>query len=228
MAFNQVTATSLTPSRPAPAAPVKRDVQNVLASSGYASSFSVGAPSPSSSSYNSGYSGIGGSPNRMSDGLSSVHVVRSGTVSVKEDGLVSWLWRPKYLILKEQTLSIHKSEVGVVTVSACFNLLSFRHKHVHDFCPIVCAHVRLLKQKAGGTSVSQFSVHHERSSGSCPLAFLSSCIWSIRALWFLITDSNRLCSTDCTTSTKCREPRRHLDNRTHRSQAILLDSRNQR
>ena len=45
----------------------------------------------------------------------STHVVRSGTVSVKEDGFAtSWLWRPKWLVLKEQTLSIHKSEVSVL------------------------------------------------------------------------------------------------------------------
>ncbi|KAF9814629.1 hypothetical protein IEO21_04992 [Rhodonia placenta] len=108
MAFNQVTATSLTPSRPAPAAPVRRanDIGNALSSSGYASSFSVGTSSPSSSSY----SGIGGSPIRSQDMYSSSDVVRSGMVGVKEDGIVSWLWRPKWLVLKEQTLSIHKSE----------------------------------------------------------------------------------------------------------------------
>ncbi|KAI0698270.1 kinase-like domain-containing protein [Cytidiella melzeri] len=107
MSFNQVSSTSLTPTRPAPAAP-NRDVQNVLASSGY-TSFSVGPSSPSSS-YNSSYTGIGGSPDRSSDNIASSHVVRCGLVSVKEDGLVSWLWRMKWLVLKEQTLSLHKSE----------------------------------------------------------------------------------------------------------------------
>ena len=102
MAHYQVTSTSLTPSRPAPAAPIRRgnDIQNVLASSGYASSFSVGTSSPSGSSYAASYSGIGGSPNRQSDMLSSHNIVRCGTVTVKEDGLVSWLWRPKWLVLK--------------------------------------------------------------------------------------------------------------------------------
>lgn len=113
MAFNQVTQSSLTPSRPAPAAPGKRDYQNALASSGYGSSFTVGTSSPSGSSYAASYSGIGGSPNRISDSLQSSHIVRCGIVSIKEDGLVSWLWRPKWLVLKEQTLSIHKSEVRV-------------------------------------------------------------------------------------------------------------------
>jgi len=43
------------------------------------------------------------------------HVVRSGIVSIKEDGFAtSWLWRPKWLVLKEQTLSIHKSEVSLI------------------------------------------------------------------------------------------------------------------
>ena len=114
MAHYQVTSTSLTPSRPAPAAPIRRgnDIQNVLASSGYASSFSVGTSSPSSSTYASSYTGIGGSPNRNSDMVNSSHIVRSGMVAVKEDGIVSWLWRPKWLVLKEQTLSIHKSEVS--------------------------------------------------------------------------------------------------------------------
>ena len=114
MAFNQVTATSLTPSRPAPAAPVRRgtDIGNALASSGYGSSFSVGMSSPSSSSYGSSYSGIGASPIRNTDMYSGSEVVRAGVVAVKEDGIVSWLWRPKWLVLKEGTLSIHKSEVS--------------------------------------------------------------------------------------------------------------------
>ncbi|KZT69412.1 Pkinase-domain-containing protein [Daedalea quercina L-15889] len=112
MAFNQVTATSLTPSRPAPAAPVRRaaDIGNALASSGYASSFSVGMSSPSGSSYASSYSGIGASPIRNTDMYSGSEVIRAGVVTVKEDGIVSWLWRPKWLVLKEGTLSIYKSE----------------------------------------------------------------------------------------------------------------------
>lgn len=113
MSFNQVHTTSLTPSRPAPSIPIRRgtDIQNVLSNSGYASSFSVGTASTSGSSYS--YSGVGGSPNRISDGLSHSNVVRQGSVSVKEDGIVSWLWRPKWLVLKEQTLSIHKNEVSL-------------------------------------------------------------------------------------------------------------------
>ncbi|KZT21791.1 Pkinase-domain-containing protein [Neolentinus lepideus HHB14362 ss-1] len=67
--------------------------------------------SPSSNSpYAASYTGIGGSPNRSSEAFMSSQVVRSGYVSIKEDGFASWLWREKWLVLKEQTLSIHKNE----------------------------------------------------------------------------------------------------------------------
>ncbi|KAF7795771.1 hypothetical protein EIP86_006938 [Pleurotus ostreatoroseus] len=114
MAFNQVTAASLTPTRPAPSAPSKMNGT-------YSSTFSVSTSSPSSSSYASSYSGIGGSPNRTSDSLTNAQVVRCGVVSVKEDGLVSWLWRPKWLVLKESTLAIHKNE-GSLQPQSVLNL----------------------------------------------------------------------------------------------------------
>ncbi|KAL4249761.1 protein kinase superfamily protein [Abortiporus biennis] len=109
MAYNQVSAAHLTPSRPAPSVPIRgaNNIQNVLSNSGYTSSFSINSTT-SGSSYS--YSGIGGSPNRTSDSVMASSIVRCGVVNIKEDGLVSWLWRPKWLILKEQTLSIHKSE----------------------------------------------------------------------------------------------------------------------
>ncbi|KAJ8474661.1 hypothetical protein ONZ51_g7066 [Trametes cubensis] len=68
--------------------------------------------SPSSSAYAPSYTGIGGSPDRNSGSVNSSNVVRSGTVAVKEEGLVSFLWRPKWLVLKEYTLSIHKNETS--------------------------------------------------------------------------------------------------------------------
>jgi hypothetical protein len=114
MAF-QVTAASLTPSRPAPQAPQRRgndasysasDLQSV----GYNNAFSF-TSSPSASSYASSYSGIGASPNRPhSDAMYNSQIVRSGMLSVKEDGFASF-FRTKWLVLKEQTLSIHKNEV---------------------------------------------------------------------------------------------------------------------
>lgn len=125
MAYHQVTATSLTPSRPAPQAPQRRGTDNsslyssasTLVNSVYNPSFTLTPASPSgSSSYASKYSGIGGSPNRNSDVIMNSQIVRSGVVSIKEDGFASWMWKAKWMVLKEQTLSIHKSEVSAPVV----------------------------------------------------------------------------------------------------------------
>jgi hypothetical protein len=134
MAYHQVSASSLTPSRPAPQAPrLPVYNSNTLAASGYNPSFSLTSSSPSGSSYAPSYSGIGGSPNRMNESFGDSRIVRNGVVSVKEDGFASWLWRPKWLILKEQTLSIHKNEVcfivhvfgGRLSVLDDLDLISF-------------------------------------------------------------------------------------------------------
>ena len=115
MAFSQITATNLTPSRPAPQAPVRRAIDTPssspyhrkLQSSGYSATFSSG------SSYSPDYTGIGGSPLRHPDlGLGS-NVVRCGTVSLKEEGFASFMFLRKWLILREEALSIHKAEVGI-------------------------------------------------------------------------------------------------------------------
>ncbi|KIJ64241.1 hypothetical protein HYDPIDRAFT_28677 [Hydnomerulius pinastri MD-312] len=113
MAYN-VTATNLTPSRPAPQAPVRRGTDSSttpsagyssgLQSSGYNASFSSG------SSYAPDYTGIGGSPNRNSEAMFNTHVVRNGMVSLKEEGFASFMFLRKWLVLKEQTLSVHKTE----------------------------------------------------------------------------------------------------------------------
>ncbi|KAF8963248.1 kinase-like domain-containing protein [Flammula alnicola] len=118
MAYHQVTAASLTPSRPAPQAPQSRGMDGApgystnatLASAGYNSSFTFTPASPSGSSYAYQYSGIGGSPNRGPDDAMNSQVVRLGVVSMKEDGFGNWLFQRKWLVLKEQMLSIHKSE----------------------------------------------------------------------------------------------------------------------
>lgn len=117
MAFHQVTATSLTPSRPAPQAPQRRGAEQplnmytTLSAAGYNSSFGYSATSPSASSYATTYSGIGGSPNRSITSVNSSGVVRSGWASVKEDAFASLFWVRKWLILNEQSLSFHKNEV---------------------------------------------------------------------------------------------------------------------
>ncbi|TEB25397.1 Pkinase-domain-containing protein [Coprinellus micaceus] len=116
MAYHQVSSSSLQPSRPAPQAPQRRNdpiplysTSNASASSGYNNSFY--STSPSQSSYtNMSYSGIGGTPNRGSDDTMNSQIIRNGTVSMKEDGFGNWLWQRKWLVLKEQTLSVHRSE----------------------------------------------------------------------------------------------------------------------
>ena len=124
MAFHQVSASSLTPSRPAPPAPQRRGNSNdqqplystaaALSSSGYGPSFTFTQSAPSASSYAPTYTGIGGTPGRNNSNdhvLNDSQIVRSGVASVKEEGFASWLWKAKWLVLKEQTLTIHKSEV---------------------------------------------------------------------------------------------------------------------
>jgi hypothetical protein len=63
----------------------------------------------------SSYSGIDGPPNQNSENIMNTHIVRSRTACVKEDVFAtSRLWRLKWLVLKEQTLSIYKSEVSLI------------------------------------------------------------------------------------------------------------------
>jgi protein-serine/threonine kinase len=75
-------------------------------------------PSISKSSYATSYSGIGGTPNiggfpkRSSDGAGTSGVIRQGPAGFKEDAFASWIWREKWLVLKEQTLSVHKNEAA--------------------------------------------------------------------------------------------------------------------
>ena len=119
MAFHQVTASSLTPSRPAPQVPQRSNTDqsmysstSSLASAGYKTSFSFNAQTASGSSYATSYSGIGASPIRTSVSASSSEVVRTGWASVKEDAFASIFWNRKWLILKENTLTFHRNEVS--------------------------------------------------------------------------------------------------------------------
>ncbi|KAJ7711567.1 STE/STE20/PAKA protein kinase [Mycena metata] len=99
---------ALTPSRPAPS-PSMYSSSSSLTSNGYGPAFTFNPSSPSGSSYATSYSGIGGSPTSGSGPGGGV--VRQGPVSVKEDGtFASWIWKVKWMILKEQTLTLHKSE----------------------------------------------------------------------------------------------------------------------
>ncbi|KAI9509925.1 Pkinase-domain-containing protein [Russula earlei] len=119
MAFNQVTATSLTPSRPAPPIPL-RQASTSSSSTAFSSSSSLtlSPASVSTSFYATSYSGIGGTPNiggfprRSSDDAPMSGIVRQGSVGFKEDAFASWIWREKWLILREQSLSVHKNETA--------------------------------------------------------------------------------------------------------------------
>lgn len=119
MAFN-VTAANLTPSRPAPQAPLRRTVDSASPSqynsgihnTGYNATFSSG------SSYASDYTGIGGSPNRYSDTPMSSHVIRNGVVSLKEEGFASFMFLRKWLVLKGELLTIHRNEVRRCSIAS--------------------------------------------------------------------------------------------------------------
>ncbi|KZV72278.1 Pkinase-domain-containing protein [Peniophora sp. CONT] len=108
MAYNPLSASSLTPSRPAPPAPFRQgstssSVNGSFAGSSY-STATLGA-SP----------GIGGFPLRDNGGGSgsgTPGIVRSGYVGFKEDTFASWIWRDKFLVLRDQSLSIHKNETA--------------------------------------------------------------------------------------------------------------------
>ncbi|KAJ7468514.1 Pkinase-domain-containing protein [Mycena latifolia] len=118
------TPSSLTPSRPAPSPSMYSSSQSTLvssqssmsskstlASNGYNPAFTFSPSSPSGSSYATSYSGIGGSPSASNGNGAGGGVVRQGPVSVKEDGtFASWIWKVKWLVLKEMTLTFHKSE----------------------------------------------------------------------------------------------------------------------
>ncbi|KAF8183901.1 kinase-like domain-containing protein [Mycena galopus ATCC 62051] len=107
-------SSSLTPSRPAPSPSMyssSASSQSTLVSNGYGPAFTFNPSSPAGSSYSSSYSGIGGSPTLSNGSGAGGGVVRQGPVSVKEDGtLTSWIWKVKWLMLKEMALTLHKSE----------------------------------------------------------------------------------------------------------------------
>ncbi|KAH8929375.1 Pkinase-domain-containing protein [Atractiella rhizophila] len=96
---------SLTPSRLAPSVPISRGP----------SSFNAGT--------NLGLKNI--NPNT---------IVRRGWVSIKEDGLRSWIWSKKWLVLKEQTLYIHKSDT-VLQPSAIIPLETITAINRNDLKP---------------------------------------------------------------------------------------------
>ena len=102
----------LTPSRPAPPVPVQRQRSfEPGATSGlsYSSNSSAGTvlPNGPQNSY---------VPPSSSNAGASTTIVRRGWVSVKEEGLRSWIWSKRWLVLREQTLTMHKNEAGATII----------------------------------------------------------------------------------------------------------------
>lgn len=121
---------SLTPSRPAPPAPPaqgadpdypSRYTSGSSNSSGPPSGY-VPAPGYLSASANSM---IGASPFPINPPANQTTIVRRGFAKLKEDGLRSWIWSQRWLILREQTLTFHKNEVGTFLFPSSF--LTFLH-----------------------------------------------------------------------------------------------------
>lgn len=71
-----------------------------------------------SANWGSGSGSGYGSPTSNSSGGGGI--VRKGWVSVKEDGIRSWIWSKRWLALREQTLTFHKNETSYQAVALIF------------------------------------------------------------------------------------------------------------
>ncbi|KAG0143789.1 hypothetical protein CROQUDRAFT_660765 [Cronartium quercuum f. sp. fusiforme G11] len=115
---------SLTPSRPAPPAPASQNVDPEY-SSRYASGSSntSGPPSgyvPAPGFHSNTASMIGSSPFPVNPPANQSTIVRRGFAKLKEDGLRSWIWSQRWLILREQTLTFHKNETTSTAAALIF------------------------------------------------------------------------------------------------------------
>ncbi|CAE6467723.1 unnamed protein product [Rhizoctonia solani] len=98
---------------------------------------------------NNSYGGVGAAPVGNGSSLSSNNIVKSGEVSVKEEGLTSWIWTRKWMVLKEQTLSFHKNEDEIYNRSPLMgvsNPTNFVHKIHVGFDPVSGAFTGLPEQ----------------------------------------------------------------------------------
>ncbi|GAA6041911.1 hypothetical protein JCM8097_000217 [Rhodosporidiobolus ruineniae] len=103
---------SLTPSRPAP--PVPTSAFSSASAPASQPPHSAGSTAPVSSS--STYRGADAAP------PSPQTIVRRGWVSVKEDGLRAWIWSKRWLVLREQALSLYKNDGANTTPSTVVDL----------------------------------------------------------------------------------------------------------
>ncbi|GAA5918895.1 hypothetical protein JCM6882_003368 [Rhodosporidiobolus microsporus] len=133
---------SLTPSRPAPPVPKPLPPGSTLASSASASSFQPHSslqplPFQPSSSYNPAPP--------PSAPASAQTIVRRGWVNVKEDGLRAWIWSKRWLVLREQTLSLYKNEASTTAPSTLIQLgdvTSVMREDLKPFCISVATPAR--------------------------------------------------------------------------------------
>ena len=111
----------LTPSRPAPPAPMSRSASASSAASGSNSYFNAsnaslgrltgGEPSTPSYGATTPIPQASRSLGKSSGPTDPATIVRRGYVSVKEEGLKSWIWSKRWLVLRERALSMHKNDV---------------------------------------------------------------------------------------------------------------------
>jgi protein-serine/threonine kinase len=43
-------------------------------------------------------------------------IKKDGHLQVKEDGLRAWIWSKRYVVLREQTITFHRNEVGIILI----------------------------------------------------------------------------------------------------------------
>ncbi|WFD49256.1 non-specific serine/threonine protein kinase [Malassezia furfur] len=100
---------ALAPSRPAPAPP-----SFPRAAPGGAELYGGELPGSPTAAYSPRLGGASGtlhpSPSMSPTGTNATSIVRKGYVSVKEDGLRSWIWSKRWLVLRDTTLLFYKNE----------------------------------------------------------------------------------------------------------------------
>lgn len=78
------------------------------------------APNNSGGGWSGSTSTIAGAAGGSSAGGGGGGIVRKGFVSVKEDGIRSWIWSKRWLALREQTLTFHKNEMTYQAAALIF------------------------------------------------------------------------------------------------------------
>ncbi|EJT97097.1 Pkinase-domain-containing protein [Dacryopinax primogenitus] len=158
MAFESprnLTPTALTPSRPAPPAPLQRRPTDLslpisnplplqLSQPGSATS-SLRSYSPAGASLNGSSPGPGGSmwtsggrEDPYGGGIGSMAVVQSGWVQLKEEGFAGLFWQRRYMVLREGSLSFHKTESsGASSTLSLRDIQSVSRVELRPYCLLI-------------------------------------------------------------------------------------------